>query len=188
MLFDPVVFENLKVALENQLYDLDNLDHRIVIINRTDTLDMAVMSRRWSLAFILPNREQACAVKAEVILSSSIQDLSDEILERSNAVPACSLLLKFTGNVEQPTIDCPHIERIIEEAWDRDLIPVQRLTATFGDHAYPMEGKELWVPRYYVNEIQLPFSRRINEDQMEDLESLIEHAIRTLEALDKVML
>jgi len=188
LLFDPVVFENLKVALENQLYDLDNLDERIVITDRTDTLNMAVMSRRWSLGFTLPNREQACPIKAEIILSSSIQDLSDEILERSGTTPACSLLLKFTGYIEQPTIDCPNIERIIDEAWDRDLIPIQRLTATFGDQSYPVDETGLWVPRYYENEIHLPFNRRINEDQMEDLESLIEHTIRTLEALDKVML
>lgn len=188
MLYDPVVFENLKVALENQLYDLDNLDQRIVITSRTDILDMAVMSRRWSLGFMLPDREQSCAVKAEIILSTSIEDLSDELLERSGTNPACSLILKFTGSVEQPTVDCPQIDRVIEEAWNRDLIPVQRLTATFGDHAYPIEGAELWVPRYYENEILLPFNRRINEDQMEDLESLIEHTIRTLEALDKIML
>lgn len=188
MLFDPVVFENLKVAFENQLYDLDNLDKRIVIIDRTDTLDMAVMSRRWSLGFTLPSRVQACPLKAEIILSSSIRDLSDEILDRSGTTPACSLLLKFTGCIEQPTTACPHIERIIEEAWDRDLIPVQRLTATFGDQVRQVEEAGLWVPHCYENEIQLPFNRRINEDQMEDLESLIEHTIRTLEALDKVML
>jgi len=185
LLFDPVVFENLKVALENQLYDLDNLDSRILITDRKDIIDMAVMSRKWSLGFTLPHRKQACPLKAEMILSSSIRDLSDEILERKGTTPACSLLLRFTCFVEQPLIECPIIERIIYETWDRGLIPEQRLTATFGDHTLPVDE---WVPRYYENIIDLPFNRRINEEQMEDLESLIEHTIRTLEALDQVVL
>ena len=44
-MFDPTVFDNLKVAVENEFYDLDNLDRIIDITNRRDLLDMAVMSR-----------------------------------------------------------------------------------------------------------------------------------------------
>ena len=33
-MYDPTVFENLKVAFENQVYDLDTIEREIRIINR----------------------------------------------------------------------------------------------------------------------------------------------------------
>ena len=35
-MYDPTVFENLKVAFENLLYDMDNIERKINITNRTD--------------------------------------------------------------------------------------------------------------------------------------------------------
>lgn len=186
LLFDPVIFENLKVALENQLYDLDNLDNRIAIIDRKDTLDMAVMSRTWSLAFTFAQLVSDPSFKAEIVLSSSIQDLADEILQRKGATPACSLLLRFTCQIEQPTVACPQIEQIIASIWQRELQPKQLLTASFGSETRAALDSGQWIPLYYENVIELPFNRRINEEQMEDLEELIEHVIMTLDALHEL--
>ncbi|MBE1554672.1 hypothetical protein [Sporosarcina limicola] len=41
-MYDPTIFENLKVAFENQVYDLDNLDQKITITNRIDRMDFAI--------------------------------------------------------------------------------------------------------------------------------------------------
>lgn len=186
LLFDPVIFENLKVALENQLYDLDNLDNRIAIIDRKDTLDMAVMSRTWSLGFTFPQLVSDPSFKAEIVLFSSIQDLADEILQRKGAAPACSLLLRFTCQIEQPAVACPQIEQIIASIWQRELQPKQLLIASYGAETRTTQDSGLWIPLYYENVIELPFNRRINEEQMEDLEELIEHVMMTLDALHEL--
>ncbi|MHA7962595.1 hypothetical protein ACX93W_00520 [Paenibacillus sp. CAU 1782] len=36
MNFHPTVFENIKVALENELYDMDNLDGLVTVSGRSD--------------------------------------------------------------------------------------------------------------------------------------------------------
>lgn len=54
-MFDPTVFDNLKVAMENAVYDLDNLDSRIDITQRIDRLEMSVMSREFGVQFRLRN-------------------------------------------------------------------------------------------------------------------------------------
>ena len=33
-MYDPTIFENLKVAFENHVYDLDNIERKIDIKNR----------------------------------------------------------------------------------------------------------------------------------------------------------
>ena len=35
-MFDPTIFENLKVGIENAVYDLDNLDEIIRVTDRKD--------------------------------------------------------------------------------------------------------------------------------------------------------
>ncbi|KHF34038.1 hypothetical protein CM49_03708 [Paenibacillus sp. P1XP2] len=81
-MFDPTIFENLKVALENQLYDLDNIDGLIRIIGRDDRLEMSVMSREFAIRFELAGRPE---VFAEIRLEASLADLSAEILEIEDA-------------------------------------------------------------------------------------------------------
>lgn len=183
MLFDPVVFENLKVAMENQLYDLDNLDRRIAIIGRQDLLDLAVMSRSWSLNFTFPSLLPDAAVVAEIQLMSSIKDLSDEILQREGADPSCHLQLAYRCPVKQPAVECPQIEQLIHHIWQRELLVQQHLTACFGETTASASDHEHWMPIVYENKVTLSFSRRINEEQMEDIEALLEHAILTLEEL-----
>ena len=49
-MFHPTVFDNIKIALENQIYDYDNLDGILVVTDRSDLLNLALMSREFSLA------------------------------------------------------------------------------------------------------------------------------------------
>ena len=52
-MYDPTIFDNLKVAFENQVYDLDNLENEITITNRIDRMDFAVMGREFTIEFTL---------------------------------------------------------------------------------------------------------------------------------------
>lgn len=171
-MFDPTVFDNLKVAFENELYDLDNLDRIIAVTGRKDVLDMAVMSREFSLSFRLAGGSDG--VSAEMVLDTSLRDLSAEILELQGEKAACGLAVRFHTEVEAEELDvrCKEIERCIADIWLPEEPPVQTLSRVFGDSS----GR-------YRNQIELRFRRRIGEEQMEDIPELIDHAVRTLEAL-----
>ncbi|MBW5448008.1 hypothetical protein GE107_18285 [Cohnella sp. CFH 77786] len=172
-MFDPTVFENLKVALENQLYDLDNLAGRIRITGRTDRLEMAVMSREFALRFELAETD---GVWAEIRLQASLQDLAAEILEMPDAMPGCSLILRFGHYVRDIRSQCKRVEQILQSIWQSALPPVQTVSFLYGEQQ----------PELYRNVAEVRFNRQINEDQMEDLPGLIEHVLRSLAELSVV--
>ena len=168
-MFDPTVFENLKVAFENQLYDLDNLTGQIEITGRSDRLEMSVMSRQFALRFALAGRQE---IAAEIRLEASLKDLAAEILEAPGETPGCKLGVRFYVRVRNAAAQCELIQEIVQRIWGPDEPPVQRLSFLYGE-----------TPDSYMNTIELKFSRKINEDQMGDIPDLIDHMLRTLTEL-----
>lgn len=168
-MFDPTVLENLKIAFENQLYDLDNIEGKIQITNREDLLDMAVMSRKFTLQFMLAG---SGTVTGEVVLESSLDDLAAEILETPGSTPACTLLVRFYKQVRDWPEECRRIAQAVRSVWQPEMPPVQTLSIVYGEE-----------PAVWQDVIELRFNRRINEDQIEDIPALIEHMIRSLEWL-----
>ncbi|TKH37946.1 hypothetical protein C1I59_08120 [Paenibacillus polymyxa] len=171
-MFDPTVFDNLKVAMENAVYDLDNLDSRINITQRIDRLEMSVMSREFGVQFSL--REQL-GVTAELQLKMDLNNLAAEILEMEDQTPGCSLLLYFDMKIRDIETQCSRIEKILAEIWKPELRPVQTLSQIYGEKTST-----------YHNRIELQFSRQINEDQMEDIPELLEHMLMTITELNKI--
>ncbi|WP_058829373.1 hypothetical protein [Paenibacillus polymyxa] len=171
-MFDPTVFDNLKVAMENAVYDLDNLDSRINITQRIDRLEMSVMSREFGVQFSL--REQP-GVTAELQLKMDLNNLAAEILEMEDQTPGCSLLLYFDMKIQDIETQCSRIEKILAEIWKPELRPVQTLSQIYGEKTST-----------YHNRIELQFSRQINEDQMEDIPELLEHMLMTITELNKI--
>ncbi|WP_338554347.1 hypothetical protein [Paenibacillus sp. KS-LC4] len=168
-MFDPTVFDNLKVAFENQLYDLDTLDETIQITGRKDTMEMSVMGRAFSLSFHLTGQE---AVTAELRLKASLKELAAELLELTGEAPGCELSLLFHMKMTNFEQQCPQIEAVFQRIWPENPIPVQTLSFIY------TEGQTV-----HQNEIKLTFKRKINEEQMEDIPSLLEHVLLTLRAL-----
>ncbi|MDR0268176.1 hypothetical protein [Paenibacillus sp.] len=167
-MFDPTMFDNLKVAFENQLYDLDNLDGAIRITGRTDRLEMSVMSREFAIRFELTGVPE---VYAEIRLEASLADLAAEIMELKGESPGCELRICFGMDGIREETDCGNIERILEKIWPE--IPfVQTLSRIYGQ-----------VSDGFRNEAELRFQRKIGEEQMEDIPEIIEHVQRTLEEL-----
>ncbi|MET3210294.1 UNVERIFIED_CONTAM: hypothetical protein ABIC26_003242 [Paenibacillus sp. PvR008] len=171
-MFDPTVFDNLKVAMENAVYDLDNLDSRIEITQRIDRLEMSVMAREFTVQFRLKEQPD---VTAEIHLKADLNNLAAEILEIEDQIPGCGLLLRFNMQIREIETQCSRIENILTEIWKPDLRPVQTLSLIYGEKAST-----------YQNRIELRFSRQINEDQMEDIPELLEHILLTLTELHKV--
>lgn len=171
-MYDPTIFDNLKVAVENYVYDLDNLDARVAITDRIDRLEMAVMARVFALQFGLSN---GSGITAEIRLEASLKDLAAEILEEKGAAPGCRLRLRFFLPLDEVERKCARVERGIIDIWQPDLPPTQMISYLYGER----------VPSYQ-NEIEVQFNRKIAEEQMGDLPELIEHMVTTLEMLESL--
>lgn len=175
MRFDPTIFDNLKVALENELYDLDNLDGIIRITGRKDLMEMSVMSRRCAIQFELA---EASGVTAELQLDTGLLDLATEILDMEGHVPGCQVLLTF--NMEAKAEDelraqCEHARQVLMDDWSAEAELTQRIAYLYGASS-PV----------YDHTAELHFRRRIDEEQMEDLTELIQHAVASLRKLSRL--
>ncbi|REB05254.1 hypothetical protein DVB69_15995 [Sporosarcina sp. BI001-red] len=165
-MYDPTIFDNLKVALENQLYDLDTLDEQIEIRNRRDVMDFAVLSRELALRFVLRSHSE---VEAEVILRTGIRDLAGEIMEDPNTNPACSLVLRFYKKIAFPSHQCTKIEQALQEIWEEEIEITQKLSYVFGDEEAGL-----------LNVIEVSFIPRLTEENMPDIANFLEHVLETL--------
>ncbi|WP_339222900.1 hypothetical protein [Paenibacillus sp. FSL H8-0332] len=172
LLFHPTVFDNIKIALENQIYDYDNLDGILIVTDRSDLLNLALMSREFSLAFKLTG---GLNVTSEILLQSTVKDLGDEILETPGSDPGCSLLIRFYMEIEDVNEQCPAIEEILTRIWGPEFQPVQSLSFRYGQ-----------TDDTYNNCVELQFKRQITEEQMEDLPNLLKFLLQSAEELEEV--
>ncbi|WP_166245234.1 hypothetical protein [Paenibacillus turpanensis] len=171
-MFDPTIYENIKVAMENRIYDLDNLTGEIVVTGRKDLLDQAVMSKQFTLRFV---RKGYPEIAAEICLEANLTDLAAEILEWEKAEPGCLFTLRFYMHVEQNERQCSRIEAVLNEIWEPELRPRQKLSYIYNQY----KGQ-------YLNEIELGFESKINEEHIGEIPRLLEHIVLTLERLREV--
>ena len=171
-LYDPTIFENLKVAFENQVYDLDNLDRKITITNRIDRMDFAIMAREFAIQFKLVEQPD---VTAEIVLRSSVTDLAGEILELPSKNLGCSLLVRFNKRIQNVAIQCKQIEQALHVIWETDI----QLTQTVS-FVYEQEASR------YQNLTEVKFKSKINEEHMGDIADFLDHVLESLEVLNAI--
>lgn len=184
-MFDPTVYENLKVVLEGAVYDLD-LAGSILVTDRQDWVNLATMSRTYRIAFRLADaadesdplasaEPSEAPLTAEAVLSTELSDLAGEILELPDAAPGCSLEISFRMELApgaDPARLCPDIEAALKRIWGERFEIRQTLSYEFGSAHMPSE-----------NRIQVLFGRRFGEDVAEDLPRLVDHAVLSLQEL-----
>lgn len=171
-MYDPTVFENLKVAFENQVYDLDTIERKIDITNRVDQMDFSVMGRYFAIQFTLAGQPE---VTAEIVLEASLEELAAEILEKPDTSPGCSLVLRFHKRVQQVSEQCMKIEQALHGIWEPDQKVKQILSFEYGQEASS-----------YLNKIEVAFNHKINEEHMGELEDFLEHVLETLVVLTDI--
>ncbi|WP_405153678.1 hypothetical protein [Paenibacillus sp. FSL K6-0108] len=170
-MFDPTIYDNLKVGFENHLYDLDNLDELISITDRKDQLEMARMSREFVLQFSLRDCPD---VTGEVVLSTSLEDLAAEIMETPGSSSGCRLRLRFRLVVNDPEVQCPSISSILQQSWPEQR-KLQHIHYIFEDQ-----------PATYSITAEVHFDRNVNEDQMGDIPDLCDHMVNVLTQLSQM--
>ncbi|WP_262176972.1 hypothetical protein [Saccharococcus sp. Marseille-Q5394] len=171
-MYDPTVFENLKVAFENQLYDLDTIEREIRIINRSDQMDFAILARKFALQFTLFDIED---VSAEIILEAALQDLANEIMEMPGGNPGCSLTLCFQKHVKQESEQCPQIEEALSDIWENEVLVTQTLSFLYGEERTG-----------FSNNVEVKFRTKINEENMREIPDFLHSVLMALRVLHAV--
>lgn len=114
-MFDPTVFENLKVLAEGAFYDLD-LDGELAVIDRHDLIDLAHMSRKYEI-IVRHDADKEKDVECTFSLSAGLSAFAEEKLPAfSKRSPGCALKITFRF------IDPEHPLRIIhilKQTWDK---------------------------------------------------------------------
>ncbi|QBP91688.1 hypothetical protein E1A90_10730 [Bacillus mycoides] len=169
-MFDPTAFENLKVIVEGAVYDFD-LHGDILVTDRKDVMDLASLSRMYSISFQLTETFKTM-VEATFSLSVDAKNLSGEILEVSQFIPGCEMKLEFSFEMEQPEIGCEEIETLLHSIWGKERMITQKISYEYNKQAIS-----------YHNKVEVLFQKSITEDHVDDLIAVISHMIETVRTI-----
>ncbi|MBN3526939.1 hypothetical protein [Paenibacillus apiarius] len=177
-MFDPTIFDNLKVVFEGKLYDVER-EADMIIVGREDIIDLAGYNR----IFRMRMKPQAGSCIAELQISSGLPDFAGELrgIRIVDEEPGALLQLVF----ELPGEQAVHSHRIHE-----------RLTALWADSADIVHERSYLLAPCSVAanttepadngtyRIQVKFRQKINESHIDDIDSLMDHVIRSIETLE----
>ncbi|MDX8366528.1 hypothetical protein [Cytobacillus sp. IB215665] len=169
IIFDPTVFENLKVVLEGEIYDLD-LDGTIEVINRDDLVNLATMSRSYKINFQLKDRQGSPT--AYMKLSMDVANLSKELLQTPGQKPGCSISIGFLQCSKSVEGNSEHALKIVQSVWGQEYIYHQTISHNPSEH-----------PTLYTHRTDIIFDRFMYEENIDDLIEMIDFIICTLQQL-----
>ncbi|MED1089557.1 hypothetical protein [Bacillus paramycoides] len=169
-MFDPTAFENLKVIVEGAVYDFD-LHGDILVTDRKDVMDLASLSRMYSISFQLTETFKTM-VEATFSLSVDAKNLSGEILEVLQFIPGCEMKLEFSFEMEHPEIGCKEIEKLLHSIWGKERMITQKISYEYNKQAIS-----------YHNKVEVLFQKAITEDHVDDLIAVISHMIETVRTI-----
>jgi hypothetical protein len=169
--FDPTIYDNLKVVLEGEIYDRD-LNGHIQIVDRSDLVDLAIMSRMFIMRFQIPNYPDSIA---EIKLHASAEDLTGEIVEANNPAIGCRIHVGYrirgTGDYMAAEATSQIIRLHLIKIWGDDMVISQELCF------FPNKLKEAPI---YECRSTIEFGRKITEEQIDDIPRLVDHLIMTI--------
>jgi hypothetical protein len=172
-MFDPTVFDNLKVVIEGAVYDLD-LYGEFMVLNRKDIVDLATMKREYTIT-LKSDVHHINLQGGEIKLSMDLENLSVELLRKSRLTPGCKIQIGFSLFIPEYTESPKSIEAIIESVWGLERSVKQ--TVSF---SYSKDG-----PKNYKNHVEIDFNRLIGEDNVDGVLEMIQYLCATLTKLDE---
>jgi hypothetical protein len=170
--FDPTIYDNLKVVLEGEIYDRDLAGH-IQIVDRSDIVDLAVMSRMFIMRLQIPEHPDCMA---EIKLHAGAEDLAGEIVEVNSPTIGCRIHIGFrfrsTGLYAAADESARLIRKHLVKVWGEDSMIGQELCF------FPKVQQD--VPIYECRST-IEFGRKITEEQIGDIPRLVDHLIMSLQ-------
>lgn len=168
-MFDPTIFDNLKIVLEGAVYDRD-LDRQWTILDREDLVDLSRMSRTFRIQFC---KRDYPGVVTKMTLSSDVRDFAAEWLTPiQGARPGAYLEVCFTLSIRDVQ-ECEDLQRRLLNIWRGRPLIQQHLT-----FAYPNRSE------YLQTEILLHFERKIDETHIDDMQAMLDHIAVSLDDLN----
>lgn len=177
-LFHPTVFDNIRVVLEGAVYDRD-LDGEILVTSRSDIMDLATFGRHFQIAFIdAKDTGVEGAVTVRMDLRTSLADIASEQLEHSlTEHVGCFICISFSLAIRDVERDTSTVLHILNGIWGNRPHITQQVSFVMGEHR---AGANNWPPEVYRNKVVLDFHRKIDEGNIEDLNGLVEHCVKSL--------
>ncbi|MCA1030403.1 hypothetical protein LCL95_05035 [Bacillus timonensis] len=174
-MFDPTIFDNLKVVLEGAVYDLD-LDGDFEVIKRQDLIDLATMNRTYQICFSNTLRYpqiKYCFINLQI----DLKNLAGELLsiDSTNSHLGCNLEVGLVLDINRVEL-CNEIKKDLLKIWGIERIITQELS-----FVYEEKGK----PPIYHNKITIHFNRLVNEDHIDDLTNIISYLIESTEKVNE---
>ncbi|MDN4074518.1 hypothetical protein [Fictibacillus terranigra] len=169
-MFDPTIYENLKIILEGMVYDLD-FDGQLKVTNRSDIVDLAALSRTYSLEVLL-KENNARGLKAKVELKAGLEDLADEIMERETENTGCRFSVTFYLTVQDIERECSEIGEILRTIWKPIGEISQKVSYIYG------------MPRgSYSNEVLVLLNHKLHDENSGQLEEYLDRMMASYEQI-----
>ncbi|WP_461480208.1 hypothetical protein [Paenibacillus sp. PvR052] len=168
-MFDPTIYDNLKVVLEGHLYDMD-AERKIRIVGREDLIDIAGMGRTFRMKFVLRDGRERC--KTSIMLCSGLTDFAGELrgIHAVGERPGAKLEMQLEMPAELSE-KRRAVHDYVSGLWGEDwLISHERLTELSVE-----SDPSTYDGSYRVKMIS---SRKIDESHIDDMEALLEHLLQ----------
>ncbi|WP_059170885.1 hypothetical protein [Bacillus sp. FJAT-27445] len=173
-MFDPTAFDNMKVIIEGAIYDLDFAGD-ILIVDRKDTIDLAKLSREFSLSF---QARECPGVEAELRLGAGLDNLASELLPGTGGgLAGCELYLFFKATHKNSPSLYRLIDTFVRSIWGAE----RRISQTVSWDPLANQGE-------VRNEILVDFNRLVTEVQLEELKDIPEYMAETVQGLYTLLL
>src|SRR5690554_5220264 len=154
-MFDPTVYDNVKVVLEGEIYELD-FSKKISIINRRDIVDLASMSRTFMMAFKKYDSKSTHPF-AEIHLHTNLHQFQKELLENDSQSVGCTLHVNFYIKLIHDDSEGKDIEKYLTGLWGQDMKLTQEIYYNYH------------LPNEKYNKISLLLQGMFHEDNVDDL-------------------
>jgi hypothetical protein len=166
-MFDPTVFDNLKVIVEGYIYDLD-LENEISVTDRSDNIDLATMSRSYTITFANKYKKNPTAT---IGMEMRQQQLVGELMH-SIENPGCHINVALEEQLQTQEYDELLLKKLkkIWEGHSIKLFLTKEITSSL---------------KVYHHRYQVDFQICYGENDIEELLHIVEHSISLLHMMSK---
>ena len=174
-MFHPTAYENFKIIVEGSVYDAD-FSGDIIVIDRSEQLDLAVLSRRFEITYTLSDNNDC---KGSIVVCAPIKQLAAELNVKDEPSIGAFLELHFWSDIKvKPEEELiAGITGCLQSIWG-----VERDYKVVFSESYLNGSLQGWRISSMVS-----FKRLVTENQAEDLYDLVPYGIRTLKLLEPIL-
>lgn len=173
MTFDPTAYENFKIIIEGSLYDAD-FTGDIKVINRSELVDLAILSRTFEMQFALP---ESSGLIGGIQIRASLKNLADEILFHNDNLAAADIQVYFQYEEKDESKEehANALAKALQHIWGNEREILTSITKHYRNQAF----------EHLLNKLTVSFKRPVREEQADDLYELVDFAIQSLKKLNE---